>query len=349
MRRRLEKWSQGWVSSRQQPRQSGRTNSIRSDVGPSTGQFFELGSETTSPATSPTAGLLFAEDEKGLFDRSLEADPFATDREVSMEDAACEPQVVLQMPEVFCHHAETSTLSTQDAGPLPIRCTLRLTNEALFLESQPAPPVELWLDKVTDVTLSLRMGEEKPLEEEDRSFVLAAPVSPTSETDTQDPGSDVMEDMEMPPIPFGQLPSSEPGLRARWKLPPKVPIGCWLAERPLAEFDSSNILPQQLLSMSIPPLRPSDARLPKPPWRLPGRTDSEIDAWVSQALRSAASGELLAESAVIVWASSTEVAKCSGRACRLQKEGLPTVIFVKDDEEARYLREELLRCRAGKL
>eukprot|EP00440_Ansanella_granifera_P035918 gb/GFBE01038963.1/.p1 GENE.gb/GFBE01038963.1/~~gb/GFBE01038963.1/.p1 ORF type:complete len:389 (+),score=54.82 gb/GFBE01038963.1/:1-1167(+) len=386
MRRRLEKWSQGWVtpSSRQQPRQ--RTTGSRGElVGGGEGSFELIGSEpSTSAAPTPTAATPLVEDGK-LFKTcpaQLELEAAVSDSS-ALQDLQAESKVtVLCLPEVMF------TASEECMTPSLKPCLLRLTREALVLEqcnpdvgAAAAPELCLCsvrLDRVTDVSVAACgpqnkvafkdvAGAASTAKPADVSQPPSQPASPATgkrppPLDLGETHDDFLGDCsengvlwEIPPIPFGQLPPSEPGLPSRWRLPAKVPTGRWLAGQPLADFDRSNAQPQQLLSMAIPPLLPSTARLPRPPpesRQLPeDRTFSESELWVNRTLESVPSESAgRAPHALVVWASSSaEVARSSGRACRLRGEGAPTVLLFADEATACRVREEMLRCRADRL
>lgn len=357
MRRRLEKWSQGWVtpSSRQQPRQRTNSTPSRSErSGDGTGSFEFLGSE---PSTSAAPSPLAFEAGRNLFKTEPpEACRFQTHSKAV--DQAQPPVMVLELPQVVCHQYSSNP---QDTRCQPALCTLCLTNEALSLERTTSDAgassvlCSLRLDRVTDVALPSssrrRSQDANDVSASQATGRLPMPISLCSQGSLEaacDVTSAVIWDL--PPIPFAQLPTSEPGLRKRWCLPPKVPAGRWLQVQPLAEFDSSNAQPQQLLCMSIPPLQPSSARLPSSLASaepgLPG--PSAADAWVCRTVESAsADGKGFC---LVVWtASSTEVARSSGRACRLRGEGTPTVLRFAEEAAALKVREEMLRCRAEKL
>lgn len=353
MRRRLEKWSQGWVtpSSRQQPRQRTGSTSLRSERNGEGPCSFELVGSEPSPSAAPSP--LGAEEGRSFF--KTEPAEVLYSQAYSRAAVQAEPPVimVLQLEQVVCHQYPTSP---EGSGCQPTLCALRLTSEALSLERTGSDAgafdilCSIRLDRVTDVALPSTTS--RPSQDPDVSVTQERlPTLPDSCVSLE-AGCDVTTALvwDLPPIPFGQLPATEPGLRKRWCLPPKVPAGRWLQVQPLAEFDSSNAQPHHLLCMSIPPLHPSSARLPPSARRVssvaPGA--SEAEAWVWRTLDSAsADGKGFC---LMVWtASSIEVARSSGRACRLRGEGTPTVLRFAEEATAVKVREEMLRYRAQKL
>ena len=145
------------------------------------------------------------------------------------------------------------------------------------------------------------------------------------------------------PIPFGQLPVCEPSLPSRWQIPPKVPAGRWVQGRPLADFDRSNVQLNELISIGLLPLHPCMGRLP----RASLAQDSpmaDTSTWVQRAKESKPSDM---KSLMVIWVgSSVEMARSSGRGCRLRQEGIPTILAFAGGTEASKQRKEILRYRA---
>ncbi|CAK9103783.1 unnamed protein product [Durusdinium trenchii] len=208
----------------------------------------------------------------------------------------------------------------------------------------------LFLGQVTDVAVL-----EGQVEEPDSAAIplwlsAPSPVSRKAELPFEDTDLSELMLWDLPPIPFGQLPACEPGLPGRWQIPRKVPAGRWVQGRPLGDFDRSNVQLNELVSVGLLPLHPCTARLPlaAPVARsLPESSETYAAGapctWVQRAHRLLPADM---KSLLVVWVgASVEMARSSGRGCRLRQEGIPTVLAFTGPKDAAQQRQEILKRR----
>lgn len=168
---------------------------------------------------------------------------------------------------------------------------------------------------------------------------------------------------DLPPIPLARLPQTASGLPAVVKEPggrrraaasgKKASVfapSTWpyargpVDPRPLSAYDASNCQPEQALGPSIPPLPPSQCRLPSRTHRevRSHRDSEEVTAAVD------ARGTSFPHVLVVWTTSSVSLARSSGRTRRLQ-EGVPVLVAFASEVDAVAVRDALLLYRAARL
>ncbi|CAE7742574.1 unnamed protein product [Symbiodinium sp. CCMP2456] len=346
MRRRLEKWSQGWVtpSGRNQPRQrpAGSLAGSKSSISSTS----DAGTESVERSASSPAAPAQDKEADGFF---MTAPPRMEAPPVNVEEMA-----VLADNVLCCCHPRHGSLTQEAAAPDFVRCKLRLSEEVLHLQAAEDAALVILLNKVTDVSVLTgpRISEQmKDAGSEVLLLCLSSPVSRSSPGSAESLKDEIPSSWEVPPIPFGKLPLSRPGLPARWQVPAKIPAGRWLQGQPLGDFDRSNAQLHQHLSVGMLPLHASVGRLPpqSPASRqLPeDRRLHETAEWVRQRLQCLPSS---CHTAVVVWVGDSEnMARSSGRGCRLRNEGIPAIVGFADAADAAKAHQEILLCRAKRL
>lgn len=338
MRRRLEKWSQGWVtpSGRNQPRQrpAGSLAGSKSSISSTS----DAGTESVERSASSPAVPAQDKEADGFFVTApprMEAPPVnVAEMAVLADDVLC------------CCHPRHGSLTQEAAATDFVRCKLRLSEEVLHFQAAEDAALAILLNKVTDVSVLTGPRISEQMKDAGSDVLLLCLSSPVSRSSHEIPSS-----WEVPPIPFGKLPVSRPGLPARWQVPAKIPAGRWLQGQPLGDFDRSNAQLHQHLSVGMLPLHASVGRLPpqSPASRqLPeDRHLHETAEWVRQRLQCLPPS---CHTAVVVWVGDSEnMARSSGRGCRLRNEGTPAIVGFADAADAAKAHEEILLRRAKRL
>eukprot|EP00435_Cladocopium_sp_Y103_P037887 s3579_g10.t1 len=272
-----------------------------------------------------------------------------------VQDLLCEVRVEALAALADLASSEKGAMVVAEIGALPLCVSLLQSSEEEIREGafrvlhsvhEKGEVMSIHLNKVTDVALL-----EGQAEEADSSAIplwLSAPsVSRKPEPASEDTDLSELLLWDLPPIPFGQLPTCEPSLPSRWQVPQKVPAGRWVQGRPLGDFDRSNIQLDDLISLGLLPLHPCMGRLPLP--SPVARSEQEgyvVDtcAWVQRAKQSTPP-EM--KSLLVIWVgTSVEMARSSGRGCRLRQQGVPTILACSGATEASQQRKEILRRRA---
>eukprot|EP00438_Fugacium_kawagutii_P029093 Skav229056 [mRNA] locus=scaffold2611:14880:15842:+ [translate_table: standard] len=316
MRRRLEKWSQGWVIPvNRQPRRMGATTGENVNK--------SLSAECVAPVgQTPRSPLASSSDE--VFRSYTEP-----------TSKAAEAMYCLYPTELRANQEAPQCLE-----PLFLPCSIQMSKGELHLERDFKKVMTICLKKVTDVALLQGQNEQSS-----SAIPLGlSEASPVSKPKLASEDTDLSELMlwDLPPIPFGQLPVCVPSLPSRWQVPQKVPAGRWLQGRPLGDFDRSNVQLNDSLSLGLLPLHPCLGRLPLQSRQQTESYTDRIHAWV-QAARQSIPTEM--KSLLVIWVSSSEMAGSSGQGCRLA-EGVPTILAFAGATGASQQRKEILRCRA---
>lgn len=154
---------------------------------------------------------------------------------------------------------------SQHVEPSFLPCSIQMSKEALHLQNDFKKVMSIHLNKVTDVALLQGQAEEADSSAIPLWLSAPSPVNRrTPELASEDTDLSELLLWDLPPIPFGQLPTCEPSLPSRWQVPQKVPAGRWVQGRPLGDFDRSNVQLDDLISLGLLPLHPCMGRLPLP-------------------------------------------------------------------------------------